>query len=89
MLLCVMLNGPKKVGLPRTYMIYTDYNKCGVDNNRCSLFISKTYSLAASIVYDIRRKRSQDYAYGRGRLNENNDRKKNTRNNNNNKNSLV
>jgi len=39
-------------------------------------------------LYDIRRKRSWDYAYGRGRLNEKNERKKNTRNNNN-KNSLV
>jgi len=47
MLLCAILNGPKKVGLPRTYE-YTDYNMCGVDNNRCSLFISETRVIGGS-----------------------------------------
>lgn len=80
MLLCVMLNGPKKVGLPRKYQ-YTDCNKRCVDNNRCSLLI-RDRVIGGSGLYDIRRKRSRDYAYGRRRLNEKNEMKKNIRNNN-------
>lgn len=46
--------------------------------------------IGGSGLYDIRRKRSRDYAYGRGRLNEKNEMKINTPNNNiDNNNSLV
>jgi hypothetical protein len=79
MLLCVMLNGPKKVGLPRTYKSIRII--CAAWTITDAVCLSARPIHWRRRLYDIRRKRSRDYAYGRGRLNEKNNRKKNTQNN--------